>query len=145
MGQRKYGNIWSVVSEKTRKCENSQILSEEWWTDADSLWCSSKKGTWSIWLVKLQYIVFALWTSYNTQKQTRKTTCGTWQHWYSIIMNFWDHVKCSKAHTSSVLSKKNNIDILVNQFWLTIDLTKYKCIYIYKAPITEVAELNLSF
>lgn len=33
-----------------------------------SLCCSSRKGTLSIWLVKLQYIVFALWTPYNAQK-----------------------------------------------------------------------------
>lgn len=82
-----------------------------------SLSCSSRKGTLSIWLVKLQYIVFALWTPYNTQLAEPSLAQGGqrgWLKWHNISAlvkhNYKEiliFVKCSKAHTISVLSKKN--------------------------------------
>lgn len=45
-----------------------------------------QKGTLSIWLVKLQYSVFALWTSYYTQEDKDNYFSGTWLHWYSMRM-----------------------------------------------------------
>lgn len=52
------------------------------------------------------------------------------------------------AYNFSVIQEEQDIDILVNQIRLTVNLTKYIDIYtvylcIYKAPITEVAELIL--